>query len=33
MNFDEMIKYLIWIIFFGIVLTGLFFMLKKAGVL
>jgi hypothetical protein len=33
MSFDEMIKYLIWIIFFGIVLTGLFFMLKKAGVL
>lgn len=33
MSLDEMIKYLIWIIFFGIVLTGLFFMLKKAGVL
>ena len=33
MSFDEMIKYLIWIIFFGIVLTGLFFMLKKAGIL
>ena len=33
MTFDEMIKYLIWIIFFGIALTGLFFMLKKAGVL
>jgi hypothetical protein len=33
MSFDEMIKYLIWIVFFGIVLTGLFFMLKKAGVL
>jgi hypothetical protein len=33
MSFDEMIKYLIWIVFFGIVLTGLFFMLKKLGVL
>jgi hypothetical protein len=33
MSFDEVIKYLIWIIFFGIVLIGLFFMLKKAGVL
>jgi len=33
MSLDEMIKYLIWIIFFGLVLTGLFFMLKRAGVL
>jgi len=33
MSFDDLIKYLIWIIFFGIVLTGLFFMLKKLGVL
>lgn len=33
MSLDEMIKYLIWIIFFGIVLVGLYFMLKKVGVL
>lgn len=33
MSFDEMIKYLIWIVFLGIALTGLFFMLKKAGVI
>jgi hypothetical protein len=33
MNIDEMIKYLIWIIFFGVALTGLFFMLKRTGVL
>jgi|CryGeyStandDraft_7_1057128.scaffolds.fasta_scaffold05042_5 hypothetical protein len=33
MNLDEMIKYLVWIVLFGIALTGLFFMLKKAGVL
>ncbi|OQA69154.1 MAG: hypothetical protein BWY36_00077 [Candidatus Diapherotrites archaeon ADurb.Bin253] len=33
MSFDEVIKYLIWIIFFGIVLAGLFVMLKKTGVI
>jgi hypothetical protein len=33
MSFDEVIKYLIWIIFFGIVLTGLYFTLKRLGVL
>jgi hypothetical protein len=33
MSFDEMIKYLIWIIFFCIILTGLYFMLGKLGVL
>jgi len=33
MSFDEMIKYIIWIIFFGIVLAGLFLTLKKVGVL
>lgn len=32
MTLDEMIKYLIWVIFFGIIFVGLFFMLKKAGV-
>jgi len=33
MSFDEMIKYIIWIVFFGIVLVGLFLTLKKVGVL
>jgi hypothetical protein len=33
MSFDDLVKYLIWIIFFGIVLTGLYFMLKKGGIL
>ena len=32
MSFDEVIKYLIWIIFFGIVLTGVIIILKKLGV-
>ena len=33
MNMDELAKYLMWVIFFAIVLTGLYFMLKNAGVL
>jgi len=33
MNLDEMIKYLIWVIFFVLVLAGLYFTLKKLGVL
>jgi hypothetical protein len=33
MDLDEMIKYLIWIIFFALVLGGLYFMLKKLGVI
>lgn len=33
MSFDEVIKYLIWIIFFGVVLAGLLFTLKKIGVI
>ncbi len=32
MSLDEMIKYLIWVVFFGIVLAGLILMLKKLGV-
>jgi hypothetical protein len=32
MSFDEVIKYLIWIVFFGIILTGVFITLKKLGV-
>jgi len=33
MNLDEMIKYIIWVIFFMLALTGLYFILKKVGVL
>jgi hypothetical protein len=32
MNLDEMIKYLIWIIFFVFVLGGLYLVLKRIGV-
>jgi hypothetical protein len=33
MNFDELIKYIIWIAFFAIAVAGLYFSLKKIGVL
>jgi len=33
MNLDNLVKYLIWIIFFGMVLGALYFMLKKIGLL
>ncbi len=33
MSLDEMIKYIIWIIFFILAFTGLYFTLKKMGVL
>lgn len=33
MNFDVIIKYLIWIVFLGVALTGLYFMLRNLGVL
>ncbi len=32
MSFDEFIKYLIWIVFLGIAITGIIMMLKKVGV-
>jgi len=31
MNLDNLIKYLIWIVFFGIALVGVYFMLKRFG--
>jgi len=31
MSLDEIIKQLIWIIFFAVALTGIYFMLKKLG--
>lgn len=33
MNLDAVIKYLIWIIFFGVALVGLYFLLKRLGVM
>ncbi len=33
MNFDNLIKYLIWMVFFAIVLTALYFMLGKLGLI
>jgi len=33
MNLDELIKYIIWIVFFGLALAGLYFMFKKIGIL
>jgi hypothetical protein len=32
MSFDELIKYIIWIVIFGIALAGLLLMLKRLGV-
>ena len=33
MNIENLIKYLMWVVFFVIVLSALYFMLKKVGVL
>ena len=33
MKLDVLIKYIIWIIFFGIASTGLYFMLRKFGII
>jgi len=33
MNFDDLIKYLIWIVFFSVALAGLYFMLKRFGLI
>jgi len=33
MSLDELIKYLMWIAFFILALAGLYFMLKKVGIL
>lgn len=32
MSLDELIKYIIWIVVFGIALAGLLLMLKRLGV-
>jgi len=33
MNYDEIMKYLIWVIFFVLVLGGLYLALKRLGVI
>jgi len=33
MNWDDMIKYLIWIFLFIVILSGLYFMLNKFGLM
>jgi len=33
MSFDDLIKYIVWIVFFLIALAGLYSMLKKIGIL
>jgi len=33
MNLDNLLKYLMWIVFFGLALAGLYFALRKMGVL
>jgi len=33
MNLDAMIKYLIWIVFFGLALAGVYLLLNKVGVI
>jgi len=33
MNIDNLLKYLMWIVFFGLALAGLYFTLRKIGVL
>ena len=33
MNLNELIKYIIWIVFFALALAGLYLVLRKIGVL
>lgn len=33
MDLDDLIKYITWIVFFAIALVGLYFLLKKLGVM
>lgn len=33
MNLDELIKYIIWIVFFGVALAAIYTIMKKIGVL
>jgi len=33
MDLENLIKYLIWIIFFGVALAGIYFLLRNLGVI
>lgn len=33
MDLDNLIKYLIWIVFFGVAFAGLYFLLRNLGVI
>jgi hypothetical protein len=33
MNLDILMKYVIWIVFFGIAVAGIYFMLKRMGIM
>lgn len=33
MNLDDMVKYLVWIVFFGIALFGIYKLLTRLGVI
>jgi hypothetical protein len=33
MDLDEIMKYVIWIIFFAVVLVGLYLLLKRLGIM
>jgi len=33
MNLDNLLKHLIWIVFFALALAGLYFALKKIGIM
>jgi len=32
MNLDEFLKYAVWIVFFGIALVGIYFLLRRLGI-
>lgn len=32
MNLDELLKYAVWIVFFGLVLVGVYFLLRRMGI-
>lgn len=33
MDLEELVKYIGWIVFFGIALTGIYFLLRSLGIL
>lgn len=33
MTMDDLVKYIIWIVFFGVVLAGMYFTLKQIGII